>query len=45
MISRFIESQIKNDFFTGKAIVVLGPRQVGKTTLIQNILKERNIFF
>jgi uncharacterized protein len=45
MISRFIESQIKNDFFTGKAIVVLGPRQVGKTTLIQNILKEKKYLF
>lgn len=45
MISRIIEPQIESDFFSGKAIVVLGPRQVGKTTLIQDILKEKKYLF
>jgi predicted AAA+ superfamily ATPase len=41
MIERIIQKYIEKDFFTGKAIVVLGPRQVGKTTLIQKILQEK----
>jgi len=45
MIQRIIQNDIEKDFFTGKAIIVLGPRQVGKTTLIQNILKEKKHLF
>src|SRR6185437_78581 len=41
MIKRIIKDFIEKDFFSGKAIVVLGPRQVGKTTLIKEILKEK----
>ena len=34
-IVRQIEPQIENDFFKGKVIVILGARQVGKSTLIK----------
>ena len=37
MIDRILEESIKNKLFKGKAIVLLGPRQVGKTTLLKNI--------
>ena len=37
---RKYEDQIKKDFFQGKVIVLAGARQVGKTTLIEHILKE-----
>jgi predicted AAA+ superfamily ATPase len=36
---------IKNNFFKGKAIILLGPRQVGKTTLIQELLEEKEHLF
>jgi predicted AAA+ superfamily ATPase len=45
MISRNVEHTIKEDFDYKKAIVVLGPRQVGKTTLIQNLVKDKNVLF
>jgi len=34
MIPRLLEHIIRKDFELDKAIIVLGPRQVGKTTLI-----------
>jgi len=45
MIERIIKKDVESDFFKGKAIVVLGPRQVGKTTLIENILKNKEYLF
>ncbi len=39
---RSVQESIEKKFFSGKAIVLLGPRQVGKTTLIKTILKTRN---
>lgn len=41
MIKRIIHEPIEKDFFTSKAIIVLGPRQVGKTTLIKEILEDK----
>ena len=38
MFKRTLKTQIKNDFFSGKIIVLLWPRQVGKTTLINELL-------
>ncbi|MBW3470088.1 ATP-binding protein [Arthrospiribacter ruber] len=38
---RSIQELIQKKFFLGKAIVLLGPRQAGKTTLIETILKGR----
>ncbi|WP_445735852.1 ATP-binding protein [Mariniflexile sp.] len=42
MYSRFLSDRIKNRIDSGKAIVVMGPRQVGKTTLIESILETRD---
>jgi predicted AAA+ superfamily ATPase len=40
MITRELLSIIQKRFSQGKAIVVIGPRQVGKTTLIQELLNS-----
>lgn len=40
MIDRIIEKQIRKSFFRGKAIIIVGPRQSGKTTLINKILED-----
>jgi predicted AAA+ superfamily ATPase len=42
MIDRFLETIITKRLGSDKAIVILGPRQVGKTTLLQTILSHRN---
>lgn len=39
-ISRIIEEDVSRKFFKGKVIVVYGPRQSGKTTLIKELLRE-----
>ena len=45
MIIRAIESKIKAKIGKGKAIIIIGPRQVGKTTLIKSILKDEAYLF
>lgn len=45
MFSRTIEKNIKENINTGKAIIVVGARQVGKTTLINKILEDKNYLF
>lgn len=45
MINRLLQKEIESKFFKGKAILLIGPRQVGKTTLIQEILKEKDHLF
>ncbi len=45
MFLRKIQKAIEADFFGCKAIIVLGPRQVGKTTLIQEILTGKDHLF
>ena len=40
MINRLISSAIKKKFFRGKAVIVVGPRQVGKTTLLKMLAEE-----
>ena len=42
MYSRSISDKIKSRVDSGKAIVVIGPRQVGKTTLVEKILESKN---
>ena len=41
MIDRILYQEINQKLFQGKAILLLGPRQVGKTTLINAILDDR----
>lgn len=45
MISRKITERIKPRIGSGKAIIVLGPRQVGKTTLIREMLEGEDYLF
>jgi len=45
MINRVINELIENRLKRGKALVLLGPRQVGKTTLINEFLKQREFLF
>lgn len=40
MIKRLAEKNILEKLKTGKAIIVLGPRQTGKTTLVKKVLNE-----
>lgn len=42
MIERTIKDGIKKDLFKGKAILLFGPRQSGKSTLMQEILKDQD---
>lgn len=44
MITRSIEAQIQLKLNTGKAIIVLGPRQTGKTTLLTGIAENTGKF-
>ncbi len=45
MIKRDLKSRIISKRNKGKAIVLLGPRQVGKTTLIKSILEKETYLF
>lgn len=40
MIDRALKSVLLKDFGKGKAIIILGPRQVGKTTLVRALAEE-----
>ncbi|MEI7725103.1 MAG: ATP-binding protein [Bacteroidota bacterium] len=45
MIPRILEYKIKQDLFKGKAIILYGPRQCGKTTLIEKIASDSGFPF
>lgn len=45
MFARSISSLIRSKIGKGKAIVVVGPRQVGKTTLIKHLLSNQKHLF
>lgn len=51
MYKRYIQNQIEKSFYKGKIIIIVGPRQVGKTTLSQEVIKKhdpqkiKSIFF
>ncbi len=37
-INRLLLKQLEADIFKGKALVIMGPRQAGKTTLVNMLL-------
>ena len=41
MINRTVQKAIEKRMFGGKAILLFGPRQAGKSTLIESILKNK----
>ena len=41
LINRLLKDKINQSLFHGKAVILFGPRQVGKTTLINSILEKR----
>jgi hypothetical protein len=45
MYQRFLENIIREKVGSGKAIIIVGARQVGKTTLIKNILQDKDFLF
>lgn len=45
MVSRLLEPIIKSKFFKGKAIILTGARQVGKTTLLKRLAKNTGLPF
>lgn len=42
MIKRTLESAIQQRLWQGKAIILFGARQVGKTTMLKNLLQDRD---
>lgn len=40
MFQRKLKERLKEDCFTGKVILLIGARQVGKTTLLKQLIKE-----
>jgi predicted AAA+ superfamily ATPase len=45
MILRTLKDSIQKDLFKGKAILLFGPRQSGKSTLMQEILKNQDYLY
>tara|TARA_R110002050_G_scaffold162939_2_gene292865 strand:+ start:5414 stop:6538 length:1125 start_codon:yes stop_codon:yes gene_type:complete len=45
MFQRTLSQEIANKLHTGKAIIIIGPRQVGKTTLIKELLHNQSFLF
>lgn len=45
MFLRIIEQKLISKLGKGKAIIVIGPRQVGKTTLIKKVLDTKEHLF
>ncbi|MBU6389229.1 AAA family ATPase, partial [Patescibacteria group bacterium] len=41
-IERYYQD-LENYFQSGKAVIIFGPRQVGKTTLLNQFLKRTNL--
>jgi predicted AAA+ superfamily ATPase len=45
MYARYLSTEIERRIATGKAIVIIGPRQVGKTTLVESLLSSKEYLF
>ena len=41
MIERTLYKTIENKLFNGKVVVLVGARQVGKTTLLKQLLRQK----
>ena len=41
MIERQLSEIISQKLFTGKAIIIMGPRQVGKTTILRKMFDNQ----
>src|SRR5258708_1296452 len=44
-VNRFVEKKLLDEIENDKVLIILGPRQVGKTTLVKHLLTEKNIRF
>lgn len=44
MIKRYLNQTISDNLYKGKAIIILGARQVGKTTLLNSLFKNKDEF-
>ena len=44
-VERILKNTLIEQFNSGKAIVLIGPRQVGKSTLINQILEQKEFLF
>ncbi|MDO9231196.1 MAG: ATP-binding protein [bacterium] len=45
MKNRIIKKALQKQFFQGKAIILVGARQVGKTTLTQDLISKKDTLF
>lgn len=45
MIQRSLRSYLESRLFKGKALLVFGPRQVGKSTLIESLLETQDYLY
>lgn len=45
MFDRILRKEVASKFFKDKAIVLIGPRQVGKTTLVKRLLEDKKFLF
>lgn len=45
MIPRILKDRLVSKLFNRKAIILIGPRQVGKTTLLKNMLDDSSYLF
>lgn len=45
MIQRILKNSLSERLFKGKTILLIGPRQVGKTTLIHQVLEGKDFLF
>jgi predicted AAA+ superfamily ATPase len=45
MIPRILHDTIEKRLFKGKAVLIFGPRQSGKSTLVESLLKDKDHFY